>query len=128
MPSAVVNHATLTFVVGDHEIPFAELSSAVVGLHSATDARISSTLAVDSSIARVDSTTRVGASATGPAIAGFAESGDGRGIDYNVSIFSIQGVICRFRGFWLSLPQLHSWISEEQREPLITGGQIHADD
>ncbi|GLJ21515.1 hypothetical protein SUGI_0397850 [Cryptomeria japonica] len=31
-------------------------------------------------------------------------------IDYNVSVFSTQGVIYLFRGFWPSLPQLHFWI------------------
>ncbi|XP_059067593.1 uncharacterized protein LOC131858381 [Cryptomeria japonica] len=44
-------------------------------------------------------------------------------IDYNVSVFSTQGVICRFRGFWSSLPQLHSWNSEHW-EPLIIG-KVH---
>ncbi|GLJ31749.1 hypothetical protein SUGI_0638620 [Cryptomeria japonica] len=44
-------------------------------------------------------------------------------IDYNAFIFSTQGFICRFRGFWLSLPQLHSWILEHW-ESLITG-KVH---
>ncbi|GLJ12951.1 hypothetical protein SUGI_0201390 [Cryptomeria japonica] len=40
-------------------------------------------------------------------------------IDYNVYVLSSHGVIYRFRGFWPSLPQLHSWIFE-QWEPFIT--------
>ncbi|GLJ55417.1 hypothetical protein SUGI_1189840 [Cryptomeria japonica] len=138
MPSATVAHAALTSVVGDHAIPSTELSSTTVGLQSAADARISLNLAVDYSIARVDSAARVGASVTGPAIAGFGglykvskarfrqglkRQNVDRGfipvfnaisiqlkaeteeeIDYNVSIFSTQGVIYRIRGFWPSLP------------------------
>ncbi|GLJ16420.1 hypothetical protein SUGI_0278830 [Cryptomeria japonica] len=28
------------------------------------------------------------------------------------SVFESHGLICRFRGFWPSLPQLHTWISQ----------------
>ncbi|GLJ50849.1 hypothetical protein SUGI_1083180 [Cryptomeria japonica] len=33
-------------------------------------------------------------------------------IIHNSSVFESHGLICRFRGFWPSLPQLHTWISQ----------------
>lgn len=41
-------------------------------------------------------------------------------IDHGASIFVAHGLICRFKGFWPSLPELHAWISKHW-EPLIFG-------
>ncbi|GLJ39723.1 hypothetical protein SUGI_0812030 [Cryptomeria japonica] len=41
-------------------------------------------------------------------------------IIHNSSMFESHGLICRFRGFWPSLPQLHTWISQSW-EPILKG-------
>ncbi|GLJ34000.1 hypothetical protein SUGI_0683830 [Cryptomeria japonica] len=41
-------------------------------------------------------------------------------IIYNTSLFESHGPICRFQGFWPSLPQLHTWISQSW-EPISKG-------
>ncbi|GLJ49539.1 hypothetical protein SUGI_1050470 [Cryptomeria japonica] len=41
-------------------------------------------------------------------------------IIHTSSVFEAHGLICRFRGFWPSLPQLHTWISESW-ESIIKG-------
>ncbi|GLJ07443.1 hypothetical protein SUGI_0067310 [Cryptomeria japonica] len=41
-------------------------------------------------------------------------------IIHTSSVFEAHGLICRFRGFWPSLPQLHTWISQCW-EPIIKG-------
>ncbi|GLJ54604.1 hypothetical protein SUGI_1173070 [Cryptomeria japonica] len=41
-------------------------------------------------------------------------------IIYTSSVFEAHGLICRFQGFWPSLPQLHTWISQSW-EPIIKG-------
>lgn len=44
-------------------------------------------------------------------------------IEETTADLSIHGVICRFKGFWPSLPLLHSWITSEW-EPLISS-KVH---
>lgn len=39
-------------------------------------------------------------------------------IIHTSSLFEAHGLICRFRGFWPSLPQLYTWISQSW-EPII---------
>ncbi|GLJ59313.1 hypothetical protein SUGI_1502610 [Cryptomeria japonica] len=41
-------------------------------------------------------------------------------IIHTSSVFEAHGLICKFRGFWPSLPQLHTWISQSW-EPIIKG-------
>lgn len=41
-------------------------------------------------------------------------------IIHNSSVFESHGLICRFWGFWPSLPQLHTWISQSW-EPILKG-------
>ncbi|XP_057835820.1 uncharacterized protein LOC131046166 [Cryptomeria japonica] len=41
-------------------------------------------------------------------------------IDHNSSIFSKHALICRFKGIWPSLPELHDWILQHW-EPLLAG-------